>query len=74
MLTTIKVYAYSAVKIYKVKPPKNIKRTGGGAPDAPVLDPPLVYPVQGHSVFNPAICSKVIAMMALCSMTSVFYS
>ena len=56
------------------KPDWRVGGGGGGAPNVPVLDTPLVYPVQGLSVLNPAICSKVIAMMALCSMTSVFYS
>ena len=41
MLTSIKLYACYAVKLYKNKT-KNIFQTGGGgAPGAPVLDPPL---------------------------------
>ena len=40
MLTKIKVYACFTVKIYKNKPVIFFKR-GGGAPGAPVLDPPL---------------------------------
>ena len=39
--TTIKVYACYTIKILKNKPPKF--QTGGRAPGALVLDPPLIY-------------------------------
>ena len=41
MSTTIKEYACYAVKMYKTTPKQNSNRLGGGgAPGAPVLDPP----------------------------------
>ena len=41
-MTKIKVYACYTVKIYKNKPLIFFKKGGGGAPGAPVLDPPLI--------------------------------
>ena len=46
MMTTIKVYAFFTVKIYKNKPPKKFKQ--GRAPSAPVLDPPLLSGLERY--------------------------
>ena len=58
MFTTIKVYACYAVKIYK-KNTKKYFQTGGRAPGAAVLDPPLICVSLGmtlHETFvNPPL-------------------
>ena len=61
MLTKIKVYACYIVKIYKNKPQKFLK-TGGRAPGAPVLDPPLGNMYNGYFDMNLALSAEYQAL------------